>query len=151
MNKQEAISTTNMQAAAIQPNEAHSVQRSSRDKKSMIPDEILKFVNFIPLEEVIQSCTPNDIGFGELFADTFSRILRYVDDTKTWRYFDGTRWVEDASKTVAHQCAKVLVEYLKKSSHDGIDEFVNELSKRPKRKSVKARSETAAHKQSYPK
>ena len=54
----------------------------------------------------------NDIGCGNLFADSFRDICRYVPEAKNWYYYDGKAWRLDVGKLVVSQQAKILTGYL---------------------------------------
>lgn len=54
----------------------------------------------------------NDIGAGNLFADVFKHILRYVPERKCWYWYDGARWQQDIGNLRAMELCKRLFEKL---------------------------------------
>jgi len=108
----------------------------SCDSNSAKLNKILQFINFIDYQNIAEKYSDDDLGFSQLFADTFSRILRYIADEKMWRYYDGTRWVNDVSETFVEHCGRLLVEHLKESDQSEIIRFRTELSKRSKRSAM---------------
>ena len=80
--------------------------------------------------------TPDDLGMGYLFADTFKLNLRYVMGAKHWRYYDGSIWKEDTEGIYASRCAKLLAEHLKSLETDNSPEmngYAGLLAKRTQR------------------
>jgi putative DNA primase/helicase len=77
----------------------------------------------------------NYYGFGTLFSDTFSTVLRYVPDVKSWYYYKEGKWREDKAGLVAEQAASELLEYLKSLNleDEKMKEFIDTLSNYNKR------------------
>ena len=108
----------------------------SSDSKNEKLIKIFQFTNAIDPEAIVENYNPNDLGFGKLFSDTYSRILKFVSDAGIWRHFDGARWVNDTSETFVDHCARLLVNYLKSKDNEGIETFVRQLSKLSVRKTM---------------
>ncbi|GHV10557.1 hypothetical protein FACS1894219_00210 [Clostridia bacterium] len=47
------------------------------------------------LAEKSEAYPRNDIGTARLFYDTYSGVIRYVVEAKTWYVYDGRRWLKD--------------------------------------------------------
>jgi len=56
--------------------------------------------------------TPNDKGFGELFADVFKDRCRYNATAKSWYYYNGKIWIEDVGNMKTRGCAEELYQVL---------------------------------------
>lgn len=54
----------------------------------------------------------DDIGFGNVFADTFKNVARWVPEAKTWYVYDGRVWKIDLGGATVAQMAKDLMDYL---------------------------------------
>jgi len=54
----------------------------------------------------------NDIGVGNLFADCFKDISRFVPEAKAWYVYDGRVWRQDVGGVNAAQQAKLLTDYM---------------------------------------
>ena len=95
-------------------------------------------VDFIDPTNEISRYPLNDLGCGKLFADTFSKILRFVADANVWRYYDGVAWRVDVAGIIAENCAKVLVEAMAKHISNAAhrESYVEWLSKGRKRKTM---------------
>jgi len=54
----------------------------------------------------------NDIGAGNLFADVYKNISRFVPEMKLWYVYDGRAWRPDEGNIKVAEQAKYLVNYL---------------------------------------
>jgi len=54
----------------------------------------------------------NDIGMGNLFADTYKGISRYVPEAKAWYIYDGRKWKKDEENMIVAEQAKSLTDYM---------------------------------------
>jgi len=98
--------------------------------------KIFQYANCIDPEEILENYEANDLGFGKLFSDTYSRVLKFVSDAGIWRHYDGARWVDDTSETFVEHCARLLVNYLKSKDNEGIEFFTGQLSRLSIRKTM---------------
>ena len=54
----------------------------------------------------------NDMGFGNMFADVYKNVTRYVPEAKIWHIYDGRVWKPDLGGMIVSQQAKDLMDYL---------------------------------------
>lgn len=51
----------------------------------------------------------NDIGYGNLFADYYKDLARFVEDKQSWYVYDGTAWRRDETGMSTRKLCKLLV------------------------------------------
>jgi putative DNA primase/helicase len=98
--------------------------------------------------EIVKNYTPDDFGCGMLFHDTFNKILRFVLPENIWYFHNRVKWVDDPKGIFAEKSARGLLIHLKEhASVEGIDEFIEKLSKNTKRNTMikEARSIAPLH------
>lgn len=89
-----------------------------------------------------------EIGLGNVFADYFQPIARYVGDREIWYVYNGTRWQEDRGKLAVAELAKILADRLYNfalqiKDEDTRDRFVKRVLKLQVRKNRKTMLEDA--------
>ena len=93
----------------------------------MIPSRSIVFVD--PTKN-LDRYSPDELGLGYLYADTFRPILKYVKDAKIWRYFDSRVWKDDIGNIYVRRCMKDLIAYLKSSEFFDYSKILSKLTKR---------------------
>ena len=54
----------------------------------------------------------NQVGLGNMFADSFKNLCRFCPETRNWYIYNGKVWREDVGGMVSSQYAKSLIYYL---------------------------------------
>jgi putative DNA primase/helicase len=77
-------------------------------------EEIPGFIKINPFEsaEAKRRYGWNQVGLGNIFADSFRNTCRFCPETKSWFIYNGKVWREDIGGMISSQYAKSLVYYL---------------------------------------
>lgn len=95
----------------------YTPKKRGRPKNSNTPVIVAQHagaVYFNPFEtpEKRQRYGMNDIGAGNLFADVYKNVSRFVPEANMWYVYDGRVWTPDVGGAVVAQQAKDLTDYM---------------------------------------
>ena len=94
---------------------AQKYGREMRSAEGYIPPE-----QFSAPQEYLKKIRPEDnkaypwteLGAGQLFADFYKDVLRYVPERKSWFYYNGVVWEQDLGNTKTMEMCKDLARHL---------------------------------------
>jgi P4 family phage/plasmid primase-like protien len=94
---------------------AQKYGREMSSAEGYIPPE-----QFSAPQEYLKKIRPEDnkaypwteLGAGQLFADFYKDVLRYVPERKSWFYYNGVVWEQDLGNTKTMEMCKDLARYL---------------------------------------
>jgi len=125
--------------------------KTSKPRKERQPVKLeqhtgASYINPFETPETRQRYDWNDIGVGNLFADTYKNLCRYVPEAKAWYVYDGRVWRMDMGGVTVAQYAKDLIYYMldcrKFIDNDQVSEawidFVAKRMKKPARDTMLA-------------
>ena len=104
----------------------------------MQKDVIEKWAKPINPQDDVNLYPLDDFGSGQLFADTFSEIAKYVPDKGCWYVYDGVVWEEDARTDKVRRLARWIYKELAKldKTSDDMTDFLRWLSSRSGRNTM---------------
>lgn len=85
--------------------------RKSKIKKHTQNELFIK-INPFETQQTQHHYRMNDIGMGNLFADSYKNMSLYVPESKSWYVYNGKTWGIDLAGVIVAQQAKDLMEYL---------------------------------------